>query len=132
MSHPHNIPFPVLNTNGQPSHVLVPLERYLAMTGHSEATPPEGYVFVPPEVALLVDDEASPLRAWREYLKFTQEEVALRMGITRSAYTQMEHSGKPHRFTLERAAKAFGIELEQILELYDDEPVTTPQGKVMV
>ena len=54
------------------------------------------------------------------------------MGITRSAYTQMEHSGKPHRFTLERAAKTFGNELEQILELYDDEPVTTPQGKVMV
>ena len=130
MSQPHNIPFPVLNTDGKPSHVLVPMEQYMTLVSRQD-TPPPGWTFIPWEVAEKSLDGASPLRAWREYLKLTQEEVASRMGITRSAYTQMEHSGKPHRSTLERAAKAFGIELEQILELYDDEPVTTPQGKVM-
>ena len=130
MNQPNNIPFPVLNTDGKPSHVLVPMEQYLALFSRP-STPPPGWTFVPWGVSEKILEGAGPLRAWREHLKLTQEDVASRMGITRSAYTQMEHSGKPHRSTLKRAAKAFGIELEQILELYDDEPVTTPQGKVM-
>lgn len=128
---PRNIPYPVLSTEGRPTHVLVPIEEYLKFSGHHDRDYP-GFVSVPWEVAERVLDDVSPLRAWREYLKLTQDEVASRMGISRPAYTQMEKSEKPHLSTLEKAAKAFGIPLEQLLELYDDEPVTTPEGKVMV
>lgn len=90
--------------------------------------PPQGCTFVPSEVGEAVGEGISPLRAWREHLRLTQDDVAQRMGVTRPAYTQMEQSEKPHRATLERAATAFGIEFAQLIELYDDEPATIPDG----
>lgn len=119
------IPYPVISENGRPTHVVMPLDEFLTVFGRPDV-PPKDYVFVPNDVGAAVADGVSPLRAWREHLRLTQEDVARRMGVKRPAYTQMEQSAKPHRTTLEKAAAAFGIEFAQLVELYDDEPVTTP------
>jgi len=59
----------------------------------------------------------SLVRAWREHLGLTQEEVARRMGVTRPAYAQMEAKGvRPRVPTLKKIAEAFGVEWEQVRE----------------
>ena len=59
----------------------------------------------------------SLLRAWREHLELTQEEVARRMGITQPAYARIE-GGKtqPRVATCKRLAAAMGVEWEQLME----------------
>lgn len=62
-------------------------------------------------------EDKSLIRAWREHLGLTQEEVASRMGVTRAAYTQMEAAdAKPRRATLVKIATALGVIVEQLTE----------------
>ena len=116
-----NIPYPVVTNDGVPTHVMVPIDAYLQL--QNEAGQEIDYVYVPLEVGKAVLMGASPLRAWREHLKLTQEEVAQRMKVSRPAYTQMEKSRTPHIATIKKASKAFGVEAEQIMELYEESPI---------
>ncbi|MCY1453478.1 hypothetical protein D9M71_704680 [compost metagenome] len=59
-------------------------------------------------------DGATPIRAWREHLNLTQEEVARRMGISQPAFAQQEAVSKPRRVTREKIAQAFGIKADQL------------------
>lgn len=122
----NTIPYPVLNINGTDT-ALVPVADFLELMANR--APDSGFVTVPQEVAHFFADGASPLKAWRVYNNLTQEDLAAKMGVTRGAYSQMEKPGtRPHRATIDNAAKALGINPRQILELYDDEPATTPAG----
>ena len=124
------IPYPVLKINGTDT-ALVPVADFMKLV--AGRAPGVGFVTVPREVSRLFCDGASPLKAWRVYCKLTQEELARKMGISRGAYSQMEKPGnKPHSATINNVAKALGIDPKQILELYDDEPVTTPAGWIPV
>jgi DNA-binding XRE family transcriptional regulator len=124
------IPYPVVSNGGSATHVMVPLADYLRIFDKEDVAP-EGWTFVPNAVGRKVSEGVSPLKAWREHLGLTQAAAAKRMGVTRPAWTQMEQSEKPHRATLEKAAAAFGIDAAQLIELYDDEPVQTPEGMTL-
>ena len=59
----------------------------------------------------------SLIRAWREHLELTQEEVARRMGITQSAYAKIEGGKTQLRMTIcKRLAAAMNVEWEQLME----------------
>ena len=116
-THRTDMPYPILTTNGQPSHVLVPIADFDALMKKSVA---DGHTFVPLDVGEAVMDGAAPLKAWRNHKRLTQEEVAERMGVTRSLYAQMEKSGRPRQATLAKAAAALGVDLAQLAELYED------------
>ena len=118
-----DMPYPILSTNGQPSHVLVPIEEFDALMKKSVA---DGYTFVPLDVGMAVVEGDSPLKAWRNHKRLTQEELAGRMSVTRSAYAQMERSEHPQKSTLEKAATALGIDFAQLAEMYDDYPASVP------
>jgi transcriptional regulator with XRE-family HTH domain len=60
-------------------------------------------------VSLMVDNEWSPVRAWREYLNLTQTDVAQHLGISQSAYAQQESSDKLRKTSREKIAAALGI-----------------------
>lgn len=62
----------------------------------------------------LLDGGMSAVRAWREYLRLTQAEVAARMGVSQAAYAQMESAKRPRKATLARIAAALGIDVEQL------------------
>ena len=117
MTHIHrpNMPYPILSTNGQPSHVLVPIAEFDALMKESIA---DGHTFVPLDVGEAMLDGDTPLKAWRNHKRLTQEEMAERMGVTRSSYAQMEKSERPQKSTLEKAAAALGIALTQLAALY--------------
>ena len=56
----------------------------------------------------------SLIKAWRKYKKLTQAEMAERVGVSQPAYSQMEKAERPQQGTLEKAAAALGVSVEQL------------------
>ena len=55
------------------------------------------------------------IRAWREELGLTQEELAVRLGLSQAAVAKFEHpSAHPRSSTLKKIALALGISIEQL------------------
>jgi transcriptional regulator with XRE-family HTH domain len=69
---------------------------------------------IPHEVVSLIVDGATPIRAWREHLSLTEDEVAKRMGISQPAFARQETVAKPRKATREKIAAAFGITANQL------------------
>ncbi|HHW7507165.1 TPA: helix-turn-helix domain-containing protein [Mannheimia haemolytica] len=70
---------------------------------------------IPSAVAgIALDNNYSALRAWREYLGLTQEEVAQRLGISQSAYSQHENAKNLRKTTRIKIAYALGLNEEQL------------------
>lgn len=66
-------------------------------------------------VGFTVKQDMTLLRAWREYLGFTQAEVADKAGITQAALSQMESGeSKLRKATRIKLAAAMGINPEQL------------------
>jgi DNA-binding XRE family transcriptional regulator len=94
--------------DGVPAFVVIPYAEWLASRDRDNA-------LVPNEVVNFVfDREWTPMRAWREYLGLTQDEVASRIGITQAAYAQMENVAKPRLATIKKVATAMGLTFEQL------------------
>lgn len=97
------------NADGKPAFVVMPYADFLKIPG--AVTPG----MIPHAVVgRNIMDEVSLLQAWREYLMLTQSEMAERMGITQAGYAQIEAAKRPRKTTLEKAALALGISLEQL------------------
>ncbi len=73
-------------------------------------------VTIPHEIVVIEDElDCSLIRAWREHLGLTQAVVAERMGVSQSAYAQMEAvDAAPRVATLRKIAAAMGIRWEQL------------------
>lgn len=57
----------------------------------------------------------SLIKAWREYLGLTQEELAARAGIKKLAVARLEKpNANPRAATLKKLAEAMGILVEQL------------------
>ena len=97
------------NADGKPAFVVMPYADFLQIP---DAIRPG---MIPNAVVgKRIMDEVSMLQAWREYLMLTQSEMAERMGITQAGYAQIEAAKRPRKATLEKAAIALGISLEQL------------------
>ncbi|EHJ48590.1 helix-turn-helix domain protein [Solidesulfovibrio carbinoliphilus subsp. oakridgensis] len=67
----------------------------------------------PSEVAWLMRDGLSPIRAWREHLGVSQEELARRLSAKPAAVAQMEaRSARPRAAMLKKVAAALDIDWE--------------------
>ncbi|UZP68965.1 helix-turn-helix domain-containing protein [Desulfovibrio mangrovi] len=112
--------FPTVQEGGKVTHVLVPVEEYLRLEDAARSVG-EGEVFFPIDVSHAVLGGVSPIRAWREYLHLTQEELAKRIGITAAAISRLEKPDRKPRFsTLISLAEALELEDENMLiKLYD-------------
>ncbi len=57
------------------------------------------------------------IKAWREHLGMTQQELAVKAGVTQPAIAKLERAGaSPREATLKKLAKAMGLIMEQIEE----------------
>lgn len=65
-------------------------------------------------VNMVFDNNYSPAQAWREYLNLSQVEVANRIGISQSAYSQYEKSQKLRKTTQIKIAEAIHIKPERL------------------
>lgn len=97
---------------GMPAYVLVPFHEYQLKFEQPHLSVDDG---VPAEVVdLSFDNNYSAVRAWREYLGLTQAEVAKRMGISQSAYSQHENAQRLTKATRSKVAIALGIHVAQL------------------
>jgi len=69
---------------------------------------------IPHEVVSLTVDGATPLRAWREFLGFTQAQVAERLGVATSVYAIQEQRARLSKSSREKIAPALGITAAQL------------------
>lgn len=65
-------------------------------------------------VSYMVDNDCSIVKAWRVYLKKTQQQVAGRMGITQGSYSSIENSRTNQKATLKKLAAALEISPSQL------------------
>ena len=99
----------IVGADGKPAFVVVPYDQFRRKRGgFTRGT-------VPDEVVTLAFERGmSPMAAWREHFSLTQAEVAARIGVTQTAYAQMERVKQPRNSTLEKVAAAMGLEVEQL------------------
>lgn len=82
----YKIQWQTIIEKGKPVFAVVPYKEFLRI--YPQAKHEAG---IPHEVVkLMVKQNYSRIRAWREYLGLTQEELASRMGVTQAALSQME------------------------------------------
>lgn len=109
MTTPTNYPI-LKDKSGKPAFIVLPWEDYQRLTKPQDATH-----YVPSAVVdLVIDNNWSALRAWREHLGYTQSEIAARLGISQSAYSQHESRATLRAATREKMAAALGIHAEQL------------------
>ena len=96
---------------------MVPYADYLDFVKAPEGLPDDKVILPHEVVKLSTLGSMSMIRAWREHLGLTQEEVARRMEVSQPAYAKIEAGKvKPRIATCKRIAQAMGIEWEQLTE----------------
>lgn len=70
---------------------------------------------IPSEIVdLVIDNGYTAVRAWREYLQLSQDEVAKRLGISQPAYSKKENSDNLRKKAREEIARALGLQYSQL------------------
>ena len=106
MNVPANIQM-INGPDGKPAFVVMPYADFV------KAYEQDGDL-IPHEVVSATVHGATPVRAWREYLKLTQAEVAGRLGISQPSYARQEAGESLRPATISKIAAALGITIEQL------------------
>lgn len=106
MNAPTNIQL-INGPDGKPAFVVMPYADYIRAYAQERD-------LIPHEIVSATVDGATPVRAWREYLKLTQAEVATRLGITQPSYARQEASHALRKSTVEKIAMALGVTAAQL------------------
>ena len=96
----------ITGPDGHPAFAVIPYSEYLGLLNEDMS--------LPHEIVAKTVDGASPTKAWREYRGYTQMDMASRMGISQSAYQQLESSNKLRKSSREKISLALGISQEQL------------------
>jgi DNA-binding XRE family transcriptional regulator len=102
--------YQVLDYNGTPAFVVVPYDEFMQLYKARELknTIPQAVV----EAHILKNIPI--IKAWREHLGLTQQEVAEKSGMLQSAYARLEsQKANPRADTLLHIALAMGLSVEQ-------------------
>ena len=97
----------ITDAHGRPAFAVIPYAEFMKRYAQSEG-------MIPHEVISATVDGVPPMKAWREYLKLTQTEVAARLAISQPAFAQLETSANPRKSTLRRVAQALGVTVAQL------------------
>ncbi len=103
----------IIEKEGRPLFVLVPYETYIKTMHKFESDQEETIPHRIVELSIL--ENKSPVRAWREYKGLTQKQVAARLKISQSAYSQMEKpNAKLRADTIKKISRVLKIKPEQL------------------
>jgi ribosome-binding protein aMBF1 (putative translation factor) len=106
----------IISQNGKPAFAVIPWNEYQALV-HKQIETDESDVWFPNEVVKANVRGESLIKAWREYLKLTQAELAAKAGMKQSALARLESSNaSPRKATLSKLAEALGISVEQLID----------------
>lgn len=106
----------IISQNGKPAFAVIPWNEYQALI-HKQIEPDESDVWFPNEVVKANVRGESLIKAWREYFKLTQAELAAKAGMKQSALARLESGNtSPRKTTLSKLAEAMGISVEQLID----------------
>jgi len=119
----------VIERNGNPEWAIIPYKDYLRLVEEAEMlndvldydvaieAVKQGEELVPSEVAYAILDGESPIRVWREYRRYTQQQLSEAAGISKPYLSQIE-TGKRTGTTevLAGIAKALDLTIDDIVE----------------
>ncbi|RLE01548.1 MAG: XRE family transcriptional regulator [Bacteroidetes bacterium] len=119
----------VIERNGNPEWAIIPYKDYLRLVEEAEMLNDvldydmaieevkQGEELVPSEVAYAILDGESPIRVWREYRGYTQQQLSEAAGISKPYLSQIE-TGKRTGTTevLSGIAKALDLTIDDIVE----------------
>lgn len=105
----------ILEADGKPAFVVLPYDEYIALT--SKPRIPEDDTIPHEVVERMIANDWSLVRAWRDYLGLTQDQVAERLSVSQPSYARMESpkgAASLRSPTIRRIAAAFGISAAQV------------------
>ena len=99
----------ILGADGQPAFVVIPYKQFIEEYDRN-------LTLVPNQVLDYAREQnVSAIRAWREYLGLSQNDIATKLDVTQAAAAQFEVKGHNLRkSTMTKIAKAMGLVLSQI------------------
>jgi len=102
----------IITDKGRPAFVVMPYEDFLKI--QKERARERG--LIPQEIVRrTVLDDVPAVKAWREYIGMTQQELADAAGIKQPVLARIETGvSKPRRSTLMKLARAMNLTLEQL------------------
>ena len=106
----------VIISEGKPAFAVIPWDEYQALLNNS-AEEDDSDILFPNEVVKANARGDCLLKAWREYLGFTQKELAERTGMKQSAIARIESSDTlPRNSTLKKLTRVMNIDVDQLIE----------------
>lgn len=106
----------IIIQNGKPAFAVIPWDEYQELI-HNQIELDEADVWFPNEVVKANVRGESLIKAWREYFKLTQAQLAVKAGMKQSALARLEKSNtNPRKATLIKLAEAMGIDVEQLID----------------
>ena len=106
----------IIKQNGKPAFAIIPWNEYQELI-HNQIESDESGVWFPNEVVKANVRGEGLIKAWREYLKLTQAELAAKAGMKQSALARLEsNTVNPRKSTLSKLAEAMGIGVEQLID----------------
>ena len=112
----HTIDFQTIEYEGSPAFVLVPFDVFRKIRPLLDREAIRSAI--PHDIVRHnVLDNVPMIKAWREHLGMTQQELTVKAGVTQPAIAKLEQPGaSPRKETLKKLAKAMGLTMEQIEE----------------
>ena len=106
----------IITQNGKPAFAVIPWNEYQALI-HNQIESDESDIWFPNEVVKANVRGDNLIKAWREYFKLTQAELATKAGMKQSALARLEiSSSNPRKTTLAKLAEAMGISVDQLID----------------
>jgi len=99
----------IIEKNVVPDYIVLPYRDFVRLFDKAEA-------LIPNDVVSRFVDCDSIVKAWREHLGLTQEEVAPRLAISQAAFSKLENSSKLHPSSRRKIAAALGISTDQLVQ----------------
>jgi DNA-binding XRE family transcriptional regulator len=97
-----------IEQQGHKAFAVIPYDEYVKLIEKDEPGIPHEVV------GMVIKKNMTLLKAWRKYLGKTQKEIAQAAGLSQAAVSQMEKTENPRTETLEKLAKAMGLEVSQL------------------
>jgi DNA-binding XRE family transcriptional regulator len=106
----------IIKQNGKPAFAVIPWNEYQKLL-NKQIESDKSDVWFPNEVVKANVRGDSLIKAWREYLKLTQAELASKAGMKQSALARLEtNTANPRISTLLKLAEAMGITVDQLID----------------
>lgn len=107
----------IIISEGKPAFAVIPWEEYQSLLNNTDEEKTDSDLLFPHDVVKANTRGDCLIKAWREYLGFTQVEIAEKTGMKQSAIARIERSHTlPRKSTLKKLAAVMEINIEQLIE----------------